>query len=54
MKLHVLSVVLLVLMFSLTSCGVVESIFKAGMWWAFFQVILGIALVLFIASKTRK
>jgi hypothetical protein len=54
MKLSVLSIVLLGLMFSFTSCGVVESIFKAGMWWAFFLVILGIALILFIASKMRK
>lgn len=54
MKFHVLSVVLLVFMLSFTSCGVVEPIFKAGMWWAFFLVILGVGLVLFIASKMRK
>ncbi|MBN8863930.1 MAG: phosphatidate cytidylyltransferase [Sphingobacteriales bacterium] len=54
MKLRLLSLVLLILMLSFASCGVVEPIFKAGMWWAFFLVILGVALVLFIASKMRK
>lgn len=38
----------------LSSCGVVETVFKAGMWWAFFLVGLAIALVLFIAFKVRK
>jgi hypothetical protein len=38
----------------LSSCGVVETVFKAGMWWAFFLVGLAIALVLFIAYKARK
>jgi hypothetical protein len=38
----------------LSSCGVVETIFKAGMWWAFFLVGLVIVLVLFIAFKARK
>lgn len=35
MKLRLLSLVLLILMLSFASCGVVEPIFKAGMWWAF-------------------
>lgn len=38
----------------LSSCGAVETIFKAGMWWAFFLVALAIALILFIVSKVRK
>lgn len=54
MKSYVLSAMLFFILVLLNSCGVVESVFKAGMWWAFFLVILGIALVLFIASKMRK
>jgi hypothetical protein len=38
----------------LSSCGAVETIFKAGMWWAFFLVGLAIALILFISYKVRK
>jgi hypothetical protein len=38
----------------LSSCGAVETIFKAGMWWAFFLVGLVVALVLIIAFKLRK
>lgn len=38
----------------LSSCGVVETIFKAGMWWAFFLIAIAIALILFIVSKVRK
>ncbi len=37
----------------LTSCSAVETIFKAGMWWAFILIFLGIALVLWIFSKMR-
>jgi Na+-transporting NADH:ubiquinone oxidoreductase subunit NqrB len=38
----------------LSSCGVVETIFKAGMWWAFFLIGLVVVLVLFVAFKVRK
>jgi hypothetical protein len=38
----------------LSSCGVVEGIFKAGMWWAFFLVGLVVVLVLWVAFKARK
>ncbi len=37
-----------------SGCTVVEGIFKAGMWWAFFLVALVIVLILWIVSKTRK
>ncbi len=37
-----------------SSCGVVEGVFKAGMWWAFFLVALVVVLILWIVSKTRK
>jgi hypothetical protein len=38
----------------LSSCGAVETIFKAGMWWAFFLVGLVVVLVLIVAFKVRK
>jgi hypothetical protein len=38
----------------LSSCGAVETIFKAGMWWAFFLVGLAVAVILFIVFKVRK
>jgi hypothetical protein len=38
----------------LSSCGVVETVFKAGMWWAFFLVGLAIAVILFIGYKIRR
>ncbi len=37
----------------LTSCSAVETIFEAGMWWAFILIALGIGLVLWIFSKMR-
>ena len=37
----------------LVSCSAVETIFKAGMWWAFILIFLGIGLVLWIFSKMR-
>jgi hypothetical protein len=38
----------------LSSCGVVETIFKAGMWWAFFLVGLAVVLIVFFVFKGRK
>jgi len=43
---------LFVLAFSLQSCEVVEGIFKAGMWWAFFLVAL-VAVGLFLLFRKR-
>jgi hypothetical protein len=40
--------------FVLSSCGAIETIFKAGMWWAFFLVGLVVVVILWIAAKTRK
>ncbi|WP_203227679.1 phosphatidate cytidylyltransferase [Paenimyroides viscosum] len=37
----------------LTGCSAVETIFKAGMWWAFILVFLGIGLIFWIFSKMR-
>lgn len=35
----------------LTSCEAVETIFKAGMWWAFILVFLVIAVIIWLISK---
>ncbi len=49
--------ILFLLLFTLvvfSSCGVVETVFKAGMWWAFFLVGLVIVGILVIVSKVKK
>jgi hypothetical protein len=38
----------------LPGCGVVSTIFKAGMWWAFFLVFLVIVLIIWAVAKARK
>ena len=38
----------------LTSCSAIETIFKAGMWWAFFLVFIVIVLLIWIFSKMNK
>jgi len=38
----------------LSGCGAIETIFKAGMWWAFFLVGLVIVAIIVIFSKLRK
>ncbi|MEI9946022.1 MAG: hypothetical protein WDN26_17600 [Chitinophagaceae bacterium] len=45
---------LLMSLVSLSSCGAIETVFKAGMWWAFFLVGLVIVIVLVVISKMRK
>ena len=37
----------------LTSCGVVETIFKAGMWWAFILVGLVVGIILYVMFKVK-
>jgi len=54
MKIYRALFLLLFTMVVLSGCGVVETIFKAGMWWAFFLVGLVIVLILVIVSKARK
>jgi hypothetical protein len=39
---------------TLGSCGVVESIFKAGMWWAFILMALVVGVILWVVAKVRK
>ncbi|WP_300672036.1 phosphatidate cytidylyltransferase [Soonwooa sp.] len=35
----------------LTSCEAINTVFKAGMWWAFILMFGGIALVIWIIAK---
>jgi len=49
-----ISVLLILYTSFLTSCSAVETIFKAGMWWAFFLVALVIILILWIVFKAKK
>ena len=54
MKIYTALFLLLFNMIVLSSCGAVETIFKAGMWWAFFLVGLVIVIILVVISKARK
>ena len=54
MKLNLFLFFLFTNLLLLSSCGVVETVFKAGMWWAFFLVGLAVILVIVLISKTRK
>ncbi len=54
MKLKASLFLLLFTMIVLSSCGAVETVFKAGMWWAFFLVGLVVILILWIVSKSKK
>ncbi len=54
MKIYSSLFVLLFCMLTLTSCEAIGTIFKAGMWWAFFLVALVIGVILWVVMKTRK
>ncbi|RYY59584.1 MAG: phosphatidate cytidylyltransferase [Chitinophagaceae bacterium] len=56
MKKSILSLlfVMLFTMVTLSSCGAVETVFKAGMWWAFFLVALVIIVIIWLVGKARK
>lgn len=54
MKLSPFLFVLFFTLFALSGCGAVETIFKAGMWWAFFLVALVVVVIFLIARKTRR
>jgi hypothetical protein len=45
---------IVLLTFMLSSCGVVEGIFKAGMIWAFILIGLVAALILYFMFKAKK
>jgi hypothetical protein len=44
----------IVLVFILTSCSAIEGVFKAGVWTGVIAVIIIVAIVIFIISKTWK
>jgi hypothetical protein len=54
MKLYRALFLALFTMIVLSGCGAVETIFKAGMWWAFFLIGLVIVIILVVVSKARK
>ncbi|MES1220203.1 MAG: phosphatidate cytidylyltransferase [Bacteroidota bacterium] len=54
MKLSKILFLLLFSMYILAGCGAIKTIFKAGMWWAFFLVGLAIVIILVVVSKVRK
>ncbi len=48
--------VMLLLLFTLwfAGCGVIETVFKAGMWWAFILIALACVIVMMVARKVGK
>ena len=38
----------------LSSCGAIETIFKAGMYWAFFLIAIVVIIILWVVFKARK
>ena len=42
------------LLLSLTSCEAIGTIFKAGMWWAFFLVALVVGLIFWLFTRGKK
>ena len=40
-------------MMSLTSCEAIGTIFKAGMWWAFFLIAAVIGLILWLFTRGK-
>ena len=54
MKIYRALFLLMITMIVFSSCGAVETIFKAGMWWAFFLIGLVVVVVLVVISKVKK
>jgi uncharacterized membrane protein len=48
--------VMLLLLFTVwfAGCGVIETVFKAGMWWAFILIGLACVMVMIVARKVGK
>lgn len=45
---------LALMLLTLTSCQAVETIFKAGMYWAFFLVVLVLGFIIWLFSRAKK
>lgn len=54
MRIQVFLFMFLFSMVLLSGCGVVETVFKAGMWWAFFLVAIVVIVILWVVAKARK
>ena len=54
MKNYVYLPALFFCLLALSSCEAIGTIFKAGMWWAFFLVALVVGIILFVMMKARK
>ena len=54
MKLSSIFFILFSTLFVLSGCGAIETIFKAGMWWAFILVGLVVIIIIWVAAKARK
>lgn len=39
---------------ALSSCGAIETIFKAGMWWAFILMAIVVGVILWVVARVRK
>ncbi|MGX9986086.1 phosphatidate cytidylyltransferase [Soonwooa purpurea] len=51
MKKLLLGIIAIFALSMLTSCEAINTIFKAGMWWAFILMFGGIALIIWLLSK---
>ena len=51
-KIQLFLFILATMLFS--GCGAINTVFKAGMWWAFFLVALVIVIIMIIAGKVGK
>lgn len=54
MKISAALFALVLTMFVLTGCGAIETIFKAGMAWAFFLVAIVIIIIIVVINKMKK
>jgi len=54
MKKYILSIVTLFLLTLLTSCEAVETVFKAGMYWGFFLIVLVLVVIFWLFSRGKK
>ena len=39
---------------SMSGCTAIEGIFKAGMWWGIFLVVIVIGIILWVISRSKK
>ena len=49
-----LAIILLLVMFGLTSCTVIEGIFKAGVWVGILAVVGVVVLLIYLFTRFRK